>query len=983
MKLPKIRRLMGLLARDMQRKQVKELLAAVPASFISQTDREDCKSAISFFVLLKKRTGTDEAFLSKLESYLSECKCADFVSIIEEYKMQNPYLFHEPLSQLSLPDGTRTGFKSQPGQSEKFRGSLLQISRTIGKKQLEIMIGLSPIPEAVKQNINEGHELFEQMERHGCISENDSEMLQEMLELLSLQDALRFLYDYQQAYPPIIHDPPPPSAPQYASSSSLSVQAQYGSLPQYGSQYSISSRQPQSFHIQQPHSVPPLRSGSGSSNSGYGCQIGPSSYSSSSQYQPSYSSRQPSLPLSSGGSSSFAPLSQPSSSLPESHSDPAPLSGGEVGLGGRGGLSMPHMESGEENSTPGKGRQFVPSVVSPSLQHLPSLAAPMKLFRGEGGSAASSPPQSHAPSLAGSNKEDIYPRPLAKRGGATPNGSLNFQEGRGGPTSSGTYPRPLHEMGRSYQFPTNEVLNSRQKIPVDDTTAPPPAKIQRRSSPGERIGDGGCLSRAQHPSAQHSSNLSHPQGQLSPPSSSPSAQAPDTGDTLASFSTTGSEKFGVAISQGHVSNPGGAGGAAAANSLSSIDRYSCNVSFPIGVEQMPSGLQQPTHDEPGAAVANQHPLPFNPHYAAPSSSAASLGSNPSYSASIDIPGSEEQNLEEGGEQLRNARPVGPVECARHPDDLVGPHVQQPFHHQYASHSASVAGASIPSNPSSYSGHPSSEFPSGIEERSVTAVSDETQSPAAGRSNKKKKSSSQAYKSPPASVGKRKRSVLSKNEAKNAQGAADTQFESINEAAGGPSQLSKYQQQLLEYEKRRLAPYSQITEQGRNVAQASSEKNVELRMTGSIQGALATAQAGEQVQRPSSSENILYQTAAEGNQLYPRLPLDTASFETASSSPSTGTALAGTKRTRSQTLKLENSEEKEVGKEEGEGDEEKGTAAKRQKTNKKPLTGKKQGLVSRMMGYFFRSSASNDDDQSQEEGCENTESENEYHSAKED
>ena len=958
MKLPKIRRLMGILARDMQRKQVKELLAAVPASYISQTEREDCKSAISFFVLLKKRTGTDEVFLSKLESVLSECKCTDFLTRIDEYKGKNPDLFQEPLSQLNLPDGTRTGFKPQPGQSEKFRGSLLQISRTIGKKQLEIMIGLSPIPEAVKQNINEGHELFEQMERHGCISENDSEMLQEMLELLSLQDALRFLYDYQQAYPPIIHDPPPPSAPQYASSSSLSVQAQYGSLPQYGSQYSISSRQPQSFHIQQPHSVPPLRSGSGSSNSGYGCQIGPSSYSSSSQYQPSYSSRQPSLSLSSGGSSSFAPL------MP---------------------LSMPHMESGEENSSPGKGRQLVPSAVSPSLQHLPSLPAPMKLFpqQGEGGSIASSPPQSHAPSLAGSNKEDIYPRPLAKVGGATPNGSLNFQEGRGGPTSSGTYPRPLHEMGRSYQFPTNEVLNSRQKIPVDDTTAPPPAKIQRRSSPGERIGDGGCLSKTQFQSAQQSSNPTHHhQGQPPLPPSS-SAEAPDTGDSLASFSTTGSEKFGVAISQGHVSNPGAGGGAAAANSLSSIEPYSGNVSFPVGVERMPSGLQQPTHDEPGAAVANQHPLPFNPHYAAPSSSAASLGSNPSYSASIDIPGSEEQNLEEGGEQLRNARPVGPVECARHPDDLVGPHVQQPFHHQYASHSASVAGASIPSNPSSYSGHPSSEFPSGIEERGVAAVGSETQSPAAGRSNKKKKSSSQAYKSPPTSVGKRKRSVLSKDEAKIAQGAADTQYESINEAAGAPSKISKYQQQLLEYENRRLAPYSQITEQGRNVAQASSENNVELRMTGSIQGALATAQAGEQVQRPSSSENILYQTAAEGNQLYPRLPLDTASFETASSSPSTGTALAGTKRTRSQTLKLENSEEKEVGKEEGEGDEEKGTAAKRQKTNKKPLTGKKQGLVSRMMGYFFRSSASNDDDQSQEEGCENTESENEYHSAKED
>jgi hypothetical protein len=287
-------------------------------------------------------------------------------------------------------------------------------------------------------------------------------------------------------------------------------------------------------------------------------------------------------------------------------------------------------------------------------------------------------------------------------------------------------------------------------------------------------------------------------------------------------------------------------------------------------------------------------------------------------------------------------------------------------------------SSNPLSHPSYPGYPSSEFPSGIEEGGV-AVGRETLSPAAGRSHKKKKSSSRAYNSPPTPVGKRK-SVLSKNEAKSAQGAAAAPFESINEAAGGPSQLlSKYQQQLQEYEKRQQ--YSQISEHGRNVAQASSENNVELRRTGSIQGALATAKEGEQVQRPSSSENILYQTASEGNQLYPRLPLDTASFETANSSPSSGAALAGTKRTRSQSLKSENSGE-EVGKEEG-GEEQGAAATKRQKTSKKPSTAKKRGLVSRVMGYLFRSSASNDDDQSQEEGCENTESESEYHSAKED
>ena len=1069
---------MGLLARDMQRKQVKELLAALPASCISQTEREDCKSAISFFVLLKKRTGTNQAFLNKLESVLSECNCADFLTRIQEYKVQNPGadLFQEPSSQLSLPDGTRSGFKPKPGQSEKFRSTLLRISRSVGKKQLEIMVGLSPTPEAAKQNISEGHELFEQMERYGCISENDTEMLQEMLELLRLQDSLKFLFEYHRTFPPIIHEPPQPSAPQYASLPSSSLQAQCGSLPEYPSQL-------QSFHVSQPQSLP---SPSPSSSGSYGGTL-PCSNTHYSQ-QPSYSSSQPSLSSNaqvslgqgqqhslsstlSGGSSSFAPLSHSSSSLSESHSTPAQSLGG-----GGGGLSLPYMESGEENSSLAGKRQFVPSV-SPSLQRR-SLAAPMKLFPhegggggGGGGSAAASPP-SYAPSLAGSNN-GTYPQLLARKrphqGGAMSNGSLHNEESHSAPISSlssGTYPRPLQEMGKSYQFPTNEVLNNRQQTHVSGQSLPkesnddtsvlslPPPKI-RRLSPDQHIGDGGCLS-TQSPRSQQSSNQSRA-------SSSSSSQAPETTSlsTLSSYAGT-SEKFGPAETQGH---PGG--GVAAAISLNSLESYTHNFSFPAGGSQMPS-----------VSVSTQRPPPFNPNYQ-PTLSAAS--STPLYSSSINIPegeqsssanfqpslprlecasgglvsnasslpsyggdlslpapveaqsrsessssglGGDSRNSSLGGDQLRNAPPGGFVQCTRHPDNLVG--LQQPFHHQYASHSASVAGSPMPSL-SNYQGHPSGNFAHGVQEQGggnkappvseskttqfcedenlannfSTLSGEDIQCSSASEAKEYKETveennaeyqiqpsgsgrdkqryyqqqrplSSQAYSSPPVPASKRK-AVLSKNEARSAQGAAAAQFESINKAVGGPPQLTKYQQQLLDYQKRHSNPYSQITEHGRNIAQASSENNVELRRTRSMQRALAMAKEGEQaLQQPASSENLLYQTAESGG-LYPKLPPDT-STET-SSSLSSGASLAGSKRTRSQSQKLENSEE---GKE-----EEEQRAAKKQKTNKKPSTAKKRGLVSRMVGYFFGSSASNNDDQSQEEGCENTESEGEYHSAKED
>ena len=1056
---------MGLLAHNMKRSEVRELLAASPANFFSQKEREECNTAISFFVSLKKRTGNDKAFLCELERLLKECRSADFLQIIEDFRKDDPDLLSESSSPLHLPDGTRSGFKPKPGQSEYFKSTLLKISRTIGKQQLEIMVALSPTPEASKENIHVGHELFHQMERHGCISENDTELLQEIFELLNLTDPIKILHSYLQAFPPIIHEPQP-SAPQYASLPSLSLQAQCGSLPEYPSQL-------QSFHVSQPQSLPSPSPSSTGSYGGYSSSQ--PSLLSNAQVSLGQGSQQHSLSSTlSGGSSSFAPLSHSSSSLSESHSAPAQSLGG----------ALPYMESGEQNSSPASKRQFVPSV-SPSLQRR-SLAAAMKPFphQGGGGSAASSS-LSHIPSLAGSSN-NTYPRPLVRKrphqGGAVHNESLHNEESHSAPISSlssGTYPRPLQEMGRNYEFPTNKVLNSRQQTHVsgqnlpkenDDTSAlsPPPPKI-RRSSPDQHIGDGGCLS-TQSPCTQQSSN--HGQEQFS-------SQVPEA-SSLASFSTTGSEKFGVAITQGHDPNSGG--GAAAAISLNSLESYSANVSFPAEGGQMSSvnvsGLQRPIHNIPSAAT--QRLPPFNPRYQ-PTLSAASIGSTPSYSSSINVPegeqsssanfqpslprleyasggqvsnasslpsysggislpalveaqsqnessssglGGDSGNSSLGGDQLRNIPPGDFVQCTRHPDNLVD--LQHPFHHQYASHSASIAGSPMPSL-SNYQGHPSGNFAHGVQEQGggnkappvseskttqfcedenlannfSTLSGEEIQCSSASEAKEYKETveennaeyqiqpsgsgrdkqryyqqqqplSSQAYSSPPVPASKRK-AVLSKNEARSAQGAAAAQFESINKAVGGPPQLTKYQQQLLDYQKRHPDPYSQITEHGRNIAQASSENNVELRRTRSMQRALAMAKEGEQtLQQPASSENLLYQMP-RSNQLYPQLPPDT-STET-SSSLSSGASLAGSKRTRSQSQKLENSEE---GKE-----EEEQRAAKKQKTNKKPSTAKKRGLVSRMVGYFFGSSASNNDDQSQEEGCENTESEGEYHSAKED
>lgn len=197
-------RLMGLLALSMQWKQVQYLLAA---SSFSREEKENTETAISFFVLLKRRTGTNEAFLSKLKWLLSVCNRTDLLNIVCDYHKDNPDLLTEPPLYFSVPESIRAGFKPQHDQSDCFRSTLIKISQAIGKQQLEIMVVLSPTPEAGKESIRTGHELFDQMERHGCICENDTELLQEMLELLQLSKPLGFLLQYQREFPSVVYNP--------------------------------------------------------------------------------------------------------------------------------------------------------------------------------------------------------------------------------------------------------------------------------------------------------------------------------------------------------------------------------------------------------------------------------------------------------------------------------------------------------------------------------------------------------------------------------------------------------------------------------------------------------------------------------------------------------------------------------------------------------------------------------------------------------
>ena len=197
MKLPKLNRLMAVLAINMSPKHLSDLLAA---STFTVREKESTESLISFFNLLLRKEGTVKSFLVEVERLFSVCSCTYMLSVVKDFKKSNPDLLSVSGSPVH-PEYKAPKIKPQKKQITSFQHVLFDISQDIDENELKIMVVASPIPESNKEGISKGYVLFDQMKRYGCIDENDTELLEEMLRLFPLSKALDRLLEYKVEYP--------------------------------------------------------------------------------------------------------------------------------------------------------------------------------------------------------------------------------------------------------------------------------------------------------------------------------------------------------------------------------------------------------------------------------------------------------------------------------------------------------------------------------------------------------------------------------------------------------------------------------------------------------------------------------------------------------------------------------------------------------------------------------------------------------------
>ena len=201
MKLEPLQQLMLKLAMGTNDSQFRKLLSLAD---LSEWQRGNLKSPVELFVTLLKKAATNSHFLAGLERLLADVdQFHHLAKIVQEFRRE--YSDADALTSTfspALPHGA--GLYSPPKEQKlAFKKVLMNISSQLQRHHLEIMVALSPVPDGRKDRLSEGYRLFNALHTHGCISENDTELLDDFFTRMNLLRPLESLNKYKSTFHPV------------------------------------------------------------------------------------------------------------------------------------------------------------------------------------------------------------------------------------------------------------------------------------------------------------------------------------------------------------------------------------------------------------------------------------------------------------------------------------------------------------------------------------------------------------------------------------------------------------------------------------------------------------------------------------------------------------------------------------------------------------------------------------------------------------
>ncbi len=152
-------------------------------------------STIKYLKCVRKRSRSIEQFLKTLTEYFKTLDDShDLLYLLESFHRVYPRL--EELE--GEPEVVVSRCTASEDQKTAFTCLLVRMSNEFSDDNLEILVALSPTPEGKKDSLTSGVKLFAELQCHGCITEENIDLLDDLFRVLKLAELMKLLEQYRE-----------------------------------------------------------------------------------------------------------------------------------------------------------------------------------------------------------------------------------------------------------------------------------------------------------------------------------------------------------------------------------------------------------------------------------------------------------------------------------------------------------------------------------------------------------------------------------------------------------------------------------------------------------------------------------------------------------------------------------------------------------------------------------------------------------------
>ncbi len=152
-------------------------------------------SAIKYLKCVRKRSPSIEIFLKSLKGYFKTLDDShDLLDLLTRFNQAFPdlkKLEEEPNMMVSRSTASED-------QKAAFTRILVRMSSELSNDNLDIIVALCPIPEGRKYSLTSGVKLFTELECYGCITAENTDLLNDLFRVLKLAKLTELLEEYRE-----------------------------------------------------------------------------------------------------------------------------------------------------------------------------------------------------------------------------------------------------------------------------------------------------------------------------------------------------------------------------------------------------------------------------------------------------------------------------------------------------------------------------------------------------------------------------------------------------------------------------------------------------------------------------------------------------------------------------------------------------------------------------------------------------------------